>query len=84
MDFSELRIPFSQSIHGESSKTEVLILIFSAILILLITIYFALLNNDDERPVSFSIPLPEQCKPGWKGEVLDDPKVKVSKAQLFN
>lgn len=77
MDFSKLHIPFPHSIYEESPKPEVLILIFGAILTLLITIYFTLLNNDDERPVSFSIPLPEQCKPGWKGEVLDDPKIKV-------
>lgn len=77
MDFSEFRISFLQSVYGELNKPEVVILICSAILTLLITLYFTLLDNDDERPVSFTIPLPEQCKPGWKGEVLDDPKIKV-------
>lgn len=79
MDFSKFQIPFLQSVYGEFSKPEVIIiLIGGAIVTLLITIYFTrLLNNDDERPVSFTIPLPEQCKPGWKGEVLDDPKIKA-------
>lgn len=77
MDFFKFQVPFLQSIYGESPKPEGLILIYGAILTLLITLYFTFLNNDDERPVSFCIPLPEQCKPGWKGEVLDDPKIKV-------
>lgn len=81
MDFFNFQIPFLQSVYGEYSKPEVIpliILIGAAILTLLITIYFTrLLNNDDERPLSFTIPLPEQCKSGWKGEVLDDPKIKA-------
>lgn len=77
MEFSKFQISFLQSVYGELNKPELIILICSAILTLLITLYFTLLNNDDERPVSFTIPLPEQCKPGWKGEVLDGPKIKV-------
>lgn len=86
MDFSKFQIPFLQSVYGEFNKLEVTILVCGATLTLLITIYFTFLNNinDDERPVSFTIPLPEQCKPGWKGEVLDDPKIKALEAQLFN
>ena len=76
MDLPKFQISFPQFIYGESPKPEVLIPI-CAILTFIITIYFTLLKNDDERPVSFSIPLPEQCKPGWKGEVLKDPKIKV-------
>lgn len=77
MDFSKFQIPFLQSVYGEFDKAELIILICGATLTLLVTIYFTFLNNDDERPVSFTIPLPEQCKPGWKGEVLDDPKIKA-------
>lgn len=65
------------SVYGDLNKPGVIILVCVAILTLLITIYFASLNNDDERPVNFTIPLPEQCKPGWKGEVLDGPKIKA-------
>lgn len=77
MDCSKFQIPFLQSVYGESSKLEVIILICGVILTLLITTYLTLLKNDEERPVSFTIPLPEQCKPGWKGEVLDGPKIKA-------
>lgn len=77
MDLSKIQISFLQSVYGDFSKPEILLLICGATLTLLITIYFTFFNNDDERPVSFTIPLPEQCKPGWKGEVLDDPKIKV-------
>ena len=37
--------------------------------------YFASL--EDETPVSFRIPVPEQCSSGWKGELLDEPSIKV-------
>lgn len=32
---------------------------------------------EDEAPVDFRIPVPEQCAPGWEGELLDKPSVKV-------
>lgn len=36
------------------------------------------LNDDDEQKiVHFKVPLPEQCSPDWKGEVLEEPTVKV-------
>lgn len=77
MNISKIQVPFLRSVYGEFSKLEVIILICGVTLTLLITIYFTFLTNDDERPVRFTIPLPEQCKPGWKGEVLDDPKIKA-------
>lgn len=77
MEFSKFQIPFLQSVYGEFNKPDVITLLCGATLTLLIIIYFTFLNNDDERPISFTIPLPEQCKPGWKGEVLEDPEIKA-------
>lgn len=39
---------------------------------------YIVLNNGDESPVTFKVPVPEQCLPQWKGEVVDEPSVKVS------
>ena len=36
------------------------------------------LRDDEERPVSFGITVPEQCLPEWKGKVLEDPAIKVT------
>lgn len=33
--------------------------------------------SPDESPVAFDLPVPEEVKPGWKGEVLDKPSIKV-------
>lgn len=33
---------------------------------------------DPEAPVKYVVELPEQAKPGWKGEVLEKPTLKVS------
>lgn len=49
----------------------------TAVVTLLITLYLYFSGNDEERPVHFSIPLPEQCKPGWDGQVLEKPTIKV-------
>ena len=35
------------------------------------------LRDDEERPVSFKITVPEQCLPEWNGKVLEDPAIKV-------
>ena len=32
---------------------------------------------DAEAAVDYSVPLPQQCQPGWKGEVLEKPSIKV-------
>ena len=35
------------------------------------------LDDDEERFVHFTVPVPEQCSPEWKGEILEEPTVKV-------
>lgn len=35
------------------------------------------LSNNAEAAVDYTVPIPEQCKPGWKGEELEDPQIKV-------
>jgi acyl-CoA reductase-like NAD-dependent aldehyde dehydrogenase len=38
---------------------------------------YYLLRSDPEKPVEFSVPTPEQCVPGWIGQELDQPAIKV-------
>jgi hypothetical protein len=33
--------------------------------------------QEDEAPTPFTVPIPDQCRPGWKGTVLDEPSIKV-------
>ena len=58
------------------SKPELLGL-YVAVVSLFLTFYFYYPGNDEERPVHFSIPSPEQCKSGWHGQVLEKPTIKV-------
>lgn len=30
-----------------------------------------------EAPVAYDLPVPAQCRPGWKGKVLEEPSLKV-------
>lgn len=47
------------------------------------TIIFSLVPHDDgEQPVPFVVPIPEQSKPGWRGEILETPSIKVQYTQV--
>ena len=41
------------------------------------TIYFLVPHDDGEQPVHFIVPIPEQSKPDWQGEILENPSIKV-------
>ena len=43
--------------------------------IIAVTLY--LLAPGYEVAVQYSVPVPDQCLPGWEGEVLDEPGLKV-------
>lgn len=53
---------------------QVLIAITSSAVIF---VFFYVASRADEAPVAFRIPVPEQCTPGWEGELLDKPSIKV-------
>ncbi|KAL8755017.1 MAG: hypothetical protein Q9184_004927 [Pyrenodesmia sp. 2 TL-2023] len=36
------------------------------------------LSQDEEAPVDYRVPLPEQANAGWTGKVLEEPTIKVS------
>ncbi|MBE7181733.1 MAG: aldehyde dehydrogenase family protein [Terriglobus roseus] len=38
----------------------------------------ALLRGRSETPVAFSVRPPDQCQPGWSGELVDEASIKVS------
>lgn len=42
-----------------------------------VTLVFVLFREDTEAPIDYTVPLPEQCKPGWKGKTLEEPSIKV-------
>lgn len=44
---------------------------------LAIAIFAYCLAPDFEKPALYRVPVPEQCAPGWKGEVLENPSIKV-------
>lgn len=49
----------------------------TAIAVVLI-LYTAWAPHNTEEAVPFTVPVPEQCLPDWKGEVLENPSLKVS------
>ncbi|KAI4269544.1 MAG: hypothetical protein LQ337_007215 [Flavoplaca oasis] len=57
------------------------------LLITFILLRSTVLAEDVEAPVDYAVPLPEQCKPGWSGRILDNPSIKVpgsSAIQCYN
>ena len=38
------------------------------------------LSDDSKVAIDYTVPIPEQCKSGWKGVELDDPQIKVRRS----
>ncbi|KAF2689379.1 ALDH-like protein [Lentithecium fluviatile CBS 122367] len=64
--------------HLEGYNTYVL----GAIGALTLGLFYILLRSDPEAPVPYNVTPPEQSQPGWKGEVLEEPSLKVSGSSL--
>ncbi|KAI9817439.1 MAG: Meiotic Sister-Chromatid recombination aldehyde dehydrogenase [Pycnora praestabilis] len=43
----------------------------------LLVYFWILTRNDEEKGVEYSVPVPEQCKPGWEGKVLEELTLKT-------
>jgi hypothetical protein len=52
-------------------------LLISAISLATLFIAYRLLRSDPEAPIPYHVAPPEQALPGWKGEVLENPGLKV-------
>ena len=53
-----------------------------SIFVLSVVVVFTVFNHivlydDEERPVNFKVPVPEQCSSEWEGELLEKPTIKV-------
>lgn len=64
--------------HLEGSEAYVLGAVGAATLIVL----YLLLRSNPEAPVPYNVTPPEQVKPGWKGEVLETPSLKVRPLEM--
>ena len=73
----EFVLPFWRSRHAsfDALLTAVLAFIVSSVLVR----YWA--KENAERPVPYTVPQPDEIQPGWKGEVLGDPKIKARSPQ---
>lgn len=63
-------------IHTEVPWLDLIILVISTGFVFAVFNY-TVLNDSAEQPISFNLPIPEQCNPHWKGEVLEEPSIKV-------
>ena len=54
------------------------------IIVLSISAYFFISRNENEEPMPFQVPIPEQSKPGWQGEILELPSIKVHQRGTFS
>ncbi|KAK5149345.1 hypothetical protein LTR04_007173 [Oleoguttula sp. CCFEE 6159] len=51
----------------------------TALIVALITVYlYRRLKPYSDVAIDYDVPTPEQCRPDWKGEVLESPSLKVS------
>ncbi|KAF2745811.1 ALDH-like protein [Sporormia fimetaria CBS 119925] len=54
-----------------------------AVVPLLAVLIIALFDEDKEAAVPYQVAAPEQAKPGWRGEILEEPTLKVSGSKLI-
>ena len=52
--------------------------IFVLSVLFVFAVFKVIVLDDDESVVNYRVPVPEQCSPGWKGEILKEPSIKVS------
>ena len=65
--------------HGIGNVPSTLpgVLVLFAVVLISAAICHSLLVTDHEAPVEYSVAVPEQCLPAWKGCTLDQPDIKV-------
>lgn len=42
------------------------------------------LKPDPEAAIDYHVPAPEQCHPEWKGEILQNPSLKVPRSNILD
>ncbi|KAL8749486.1 MAG: hypothetical protein Q9199_007651 [Rusavskia elegans] len=42
-----------------------------------------ILREDVEAPADYTVPLPEQCKPGWSGTISENPSIKIPRSSAI-
>lgn len=78
MDTASLFLP---SVQVQLLKPEIFVAC-ATVVTLLFTLYYTFFGTDEERPANLNISLPEQCKPGWQGRVLEEPAIKVNDGSI--
>lgn len=58
--------------------------IWGAISAATLLFFYLTLRRDVEGPILYNIALPEEAEPGWKGQVLDEPALKVHLPHAFS
>ena len=61
---------------AQSTWLEISVFVLSVVFVFTVFNHIVL-GDDEENPVSFKVPVPEQCSSEWKGEVLEKPTIKV-------
>jgi hypothetical protein len=78
-DLLTMDLPFSSDDLQLAAK--LLLALLSATIVA--WLLYSVLKTDEEAAVPFTVPAPEQFKPGWQGEVLDEPSIKVSGSNII-
>jgi hypothetical protein len=51
--------------------------LYGSLWVVALSVIWFFCRADPEKPVKYVVEPPEQAKPGWKGEVLETPSLKV-------
>jgi hypothetical protein len=73
---SSSTLPLSAMEHLEEYNT----LVLGAIGTLTLFVFYFLFRGNPEAAVPYNVTPPKEAQPGWKGEVLEEPSLKVTSA----
>ena len=74
--FANLGMDTLNNPPAQLPRLEIFIFVLSVVFVFAV-FKSVVLADEEERPVNYRVPVPEQCSPEWNGEVLEEPTIKV-------
>ena len=76
--------PFNQHwLSQQDLPTSAIATFLVSVLFVILVFRSVVLVDNEERSVSFNVPIPKQCSPDWEGEILEKPNIKVGLYTLY-
>jgi len=83
MDFVDLSRSFKLELGGQKIEITLLQILGTLLVWFVVDFVWSSLPSAAEAPKPYDVDVPPQCQPGWMGEILNKPTIKVRMFTLF-